>query len=215
MGRGFLGFRPIPAGFLWVGLLLWAVAGPGGVSQVQARDIYQCQSGTGFTEFSDQPCGAGARVIRLPEPVTDGVRLDQGIDEALLQRLERSTAKPRVLREYRSAPSPDPLAACPPDSRLQELARHGEVSLCMTPAMVYRATSVGAEPEILSWLDAEGHWERWRFRVRRDDWPYSLVFRNGRVVRLSDHFDPYDGQYLPPGRLNPGSGGAGSGRGPG
>ena len=164
-----------------------------------SAELYRCEGAYGIVEFSDQPCSASAQVLKVPEVPPVGTQIDPGYDSAWFYRSPQTAeGAGQGERPAPRLPQADAgFSSCPSNASLREAARLRRVLLCMTPEMVLAATSIAADYEVEQWLDADGRWERWRFRVRREHWPYSVVFRNDRVVRVVEQFDGFDGYYVP------------------
>ena len=179
---------------------IWLVVFWGLAPLTAVAEVYKCVSRYGIVNFSDQPCGADAQPVELPEAPKVGTQLDPGYDESLFYQFSEAAKQKReadrLAQEARRKTTAVP--NCPSDPTLADTARFGRVTLCMTPEMVRSATSITVDYDVVQWMDAEGQWERWQFRTRREHWPYSVVFQNGRVVRVVEQFDPFDGYYVPP-----------------
>lgn len=174
--------KNVPAGMLV--LLAMLLAAPA----VSADSpVFRCVDDDGTIAFTDDPCGDDTEPVEIREQYRDGD------GESGLRESERAFIRERLRREQarreesgspedrRRAPG---VTRCPSEREIRDAVRKRRVLVCMTPEEVEAAEPFKYDDQRISkrLLDSGVMVEEWFYRLRREDWPVFVFFRDGLVI---------------------------------
>lgn len=149
--------------------------------------VFRCVDDEGAIIFTEDPCDDDAEPVEIREQYRGG-DAETGLRESerafIRERAEREQAR-RAERESaedrRRAPG---VTRCPSEREIRDAVRARRVVLCMTAEEVEAAEPLKYGDQRVSQrlLESGVMVEEWFYRLRREDWPVFVFFRDGLVI---------------------------------